>query len=112
MDETLTLAFENGILTAALSGEIDHHGAAAVRGRIDEALYRDLPSTLVIDIANVGFMDSSGLGLILGRYRKAKELGIPLVVANPTPAAAKIFRMAGIDRMIQITKNSPIRKDG
>lgn len=112
MDDTVKLIFQNEILTATLLGEIDHHSAVAIRGKIDDALYRDLPRNLVIDIGNVGFMDSSGLGLILGRYRKAKELGIPLSVANPTPSVKKILSMAGIDRMIQITQSPLGRKDG
>lgn len=111
MANTVKLTLQNEMLIAAPSGEIDHHSAIAVRGEIDEALYRDLPRMLVIDIGNVDFMDSSGLGLILGRYTKAKELGIPLMIANPTPRAEKILKMAGIDRMMQITRISPVRKD-
>lgn len=106
MDENLKISYVDETLTAALSGEIDHHRAVSVRAGIDEAMYRELPKTLVIDIGGVDFMDSSGLGLILGRYTKAKEIGTMLVIRNPSARAEKMLKMAGIDRMIKIENPS------
>ena len=106
MDENLKISYVDETLTAALSGEIDHHRAVSVRAGIDEAMYRELPKTLVIDIGGVDFMDSSGLGLILGRYTKAKEIGTMLVIRNPSARAEKMLKMAGIDRMIKIENQS------
>ncbi len=106
MEENLKISYVDETLTAALSGEIDHHRAVLVRAGIDEAMYRELPKTLVIDIGGVDFMDSSGLGLILGRYTKAKEIGTMLVIRNPSARAEKMLKMAGIDRMIKIENQS------
>ena len=106
MEEHLKISYADETLVAALSGEIDHHRAVTVRAGIDEAMYRELPKTLVIDI-----MDSSGLGLILGRYTKAKEIGTSLVVRNPSVRAERMLKMAGIDRMIKIENQFDNRKD-
>ncbi len=106
MEENLKISYVDETLTAALSGEIDHHRAVSVRAGIDEAMYRELPKTLVIDIGGVDFMDSSGLGLILGRYTKAKEIGTMLVIRNPSARAEKMLKMVGIDRMIKIENQS------
>lgn len=106
MEENLKISYVDETLTVALSGEIDHHRAVSVRAGIDEAMYRELPKTLVIDIGGVDFMDSSGLGLILGRYTKAKEIGTMLVIRNPSARAEKMLKMAGIDRMIKIENQS------
>ena len=111
MEEPLKISYTDETLIAALSGEIDHHRAVSVRTGIDEAMYRELPKTLVIDIGGVDFMDSSGLGLILGRYTKAKEIGTSLVVRNPSVRAERMLKMAGIDRMIKIENQSDNRKD-
>ena len=63
------LRFEAGVLTARLLGEIDHHSAGEMRERIDEAMKLQRPSCLRLDFSQVPFMDSSGVGLVLGRVR-------------------------------------------
>ncbi len=89
-------------LKIKLRGEIDHHSAVAVRGAIDEMLRSKRPSQLVIDMSGVDFMDSSGLGLIMGRYAVMRELGGRLLVADPSPATEKIMSLAGMERIIKI----------
>jgi stage II sporulation protein AA (anti-sigma F factor antagonist) len=100
--ENLSLSRRDNTVTATLKNEIDHHSAVSVRNEIDDALYKEMPHTLVFDLSEVNFMDSSGLGLVLGRYAKAKELGISVVIKNPSKRTEKIFRMAGIDKFIKI----------
>ena len=68
------------IVTVWVSGEIDHHTAVSVRNGIDAVLFEKRPRRLVLDLSAVGFMDSSGLGLIMGRFSVMKELGGDLVV--------------------------------
>ncbi len=101
--EYLILSFQNEVLTARLRSEIDHHIAASLREQIDSELYAMRPRKLVFDLSEVNFMDSSGLGLILGRYTKARELGTEVVIKNPSKRTEKIFRMAGTDKFIKIT---------
>ena len=99
--DNLKLIKDSEILIASLSGEIDHHSAVRVRREIDEALYLYLPKTLVIDIGSVAFMDSSGLGLIMGRFAKAKEIGTALIVRDPSPRAKKMLMLAGLEKLIE-----------
>ena len=98
-----------GSLTVYLEGDIDHHNARTVRSRIDTKIYIQRPEELILDLSRVNFMDSSGLGLILGRYTKAVELGILFKVANPSPQIRKILDLAGTERLIKI-ENIPLRE--
>ncbi len=104
------IEYDEGILVIKLAGEIDHHTAKGAREEIDTALYLYRPSTVIMDLAGVGFMDSAGLGLILGRYTKAKELGGRLIVANPEPSVDRILGLAGTQKLITIKKNEVIKK--
>ena len=72
-------------LTAALTGEIDHHTAALLRSKIDEQIDRRLPQKLILDFSGVGFMDSSGIGLILGRSKRMQAAGGQVMVRVVSP---------------------------
>ena len=104
MEDILKITYREQTVIASLGGEIDHHSAVAVRGKIDEALFLYRPKILIIDIGRVDFMDSSGLGLIMGRLAKTKEIGTSLIVQNPSKRVMRMLKMAGLDRMIPITK--------
>ncbi len=103
-DDRVVFTSANGILTASVKGEIDHHNAGAVRRKIDIKMMSERPKELILDLSGVSFMDSSGLGLILGRFAKASELGIPVSVSNPTAAASKILDLAGMDRLVKTVR--------
>ena len=103
------MEFENGnvrlqvtgdTLKAFVSGEIDHHSARGIREAIDAALLSYSPEILVMDVSGITFMDSSGLGLVLGRYTKASEAGISFSVVDAKDRVLKMFDMAGLDRII------------
>ena len=98
----LNLSLSGGILTAKLSGDMDHHGVSEVRETIDESMYRSMPAVLNIDLSEVEFIDSSGLGLILGRYEKAREIGTQVVISNPSERTKKLITMTGIDKMMTV----------
>ena len=72
---TVTFSAADDLLYAYLAGEIDHDAAQDLRIQLDDALLTRTPHTLVLDLGGVGFMDSSGVGLILGRQRCARSLG-------------------------------------
>ena len=91
-----------GTLIVYLDGDIDHHNARSVRQKIDAKLFIQRPRELVLDLSRVAFMDSSGLGLILGRYTKAAELGIAFRVANPNHGIRRILDLAGMERLVRI----------
>ncbi|MBE6613788.1 MAG: STAS domain-containing protein [Ruminococcaceae bacterium] len=93
----------DGCLTVYLEGDIDHHSAQTIRSRIDTKLFLTRPRELVLDLSRVNFMDSAGLGLILGRFTKAAELGVQFRLASPNRHIQKILDLAGMERLIPIT---------
>jgi len=93
----VTTTFENGILTATLSGDIDHHMASVMRQAIDRAIESALPQKLVIDFKEISFMDSSGIGLIMGRYKLMKSINGETEVINTSSDIRKIMKLAGLE---------------
>ena len=89
--------FQNGVLTAYLEGEIDHDSAAGIRAQVDASAQSLKPSLLRLDFSRVGFMDSAGVGLVMGRYRMMKLLGGMLHVVNIPDRLYRIFAMSGLE---------------
>lgn len=89
-------------LVVRVLGDVDHHSTVGLREEIDRQLLEMRPRRLVLDLSATEFMDSSGLGLILGRYRKAQEMGIRLVLFRPTLAILRILALAGVENMLEI----------
>ena len=94
--------FSENMLTAYLEGEIDHHSVKPVREEIDNTIDRLQPKALALDFSDVTFMDSSGIGLVMGRYRKIAPYNAQLYVFNPPPSIAKVMRLSGIDKIATI----------
>ena len=95
----LELTREGGHLTAALIGELDHHAAADLRQRIDSAVLSCRPRRLIIDLTRLTFMDSSGIGLIMGRYRLMVTLGGEVRLSGTSPRMERMIRLAGLDKL-------------
>lgn len=98
MNVTFTRTDE--LLSARLYGEIDHHTARDMRMLIDSEIEGTLPKSLILDFSEVQFMDSSGIGLILGRKRLVEALGGGLYIKNTKPHIRKIISLAGLDNLI------------
>lgn len=90
------------VVTAYLSGDIDHHSAADMRERIDNAIDCNMPSALIMDFGGVSFMDSSGIGLIMGRYRNLQKTGAQLHITGATSQIEKVMKLAGMSRLASI----------
>ncbi len=86
-------------LTAVLSAEIDHHTARIMRERIDKEFFLRKPEILVLDFSKVGFMDSSGLGLILGRCSVAEGIGASVRVVGASDRLMRLIRLSGLERI-------------
>ncbi len=82
-----------------LSGEIDHHNASAIRMKIDIAIDSHCPGEVYMDFSGVTFMDSSGIGLVMGRYRILREYGGSLYVANCKGSIRKVMQLSGMNRL-------------
>ncbi len=96
---SVKITYDGAVMCAALEGELDHHVAASIRREIDDAVTRDKPRELVLDFRGVSFMDSSGIGLVMGRYRIQQEHEGTLRVEGTSPQIRKVMRLAGLDRL-------------
>jgi len=95
----VNLKVERMCLVAILEGEIDHHSAQNMREKIDEAVGKMHPKLLKLDFGKVNFMDSSGIGLIMGRYKLMNYLKGDLEVVNIPPKINKIIKLSGLYRL-------------
>ena len=98
------LILKDGCLTALLSGEIDHHVARELREEIDGTAMRTRPSVLKLDFSGVQFMDSSGIGLIMGRYKLMQTWGGSVTIANLPPKLEKIVSLSGLRDLCSVVK--------
>ena len=97
---------EGDTLRAAIVGEVDHHGAKELREEIDDAILAAMPKKVILDLASVDFMDSSGLGIIMGRKALADKLGAGFALQNPSKRVARIIELSGLTRIIKIESQS------
>ena len=94
---------EDKLLIFRITDEIDDFSVQKIRRRADYDIERYMPRKVIFDFNRVTFMDSAGIGLIIGRYKFAKMLGGTVELANLTSSIKKIFEMSGILRLIPIT---------
>ncbi|MBR5309547.1 MAG: STAS domain-containing protein [Oscillospiraceae bacterium] len=97
---------DESYVTAYLSGEIDHHSAGELRKKIDAAVEMSYPQLLILDFGAVTFMDSSGIGLVMGRYKLMSDLGGAITIQNAPKAIGKVMRMAGIEKLVAERKGN------
>ncbi len=90
------------LVTVYLTGEIDHHSAGEIRAEIDRSLESNCPKLLVMDFKHVGFMDSSGIGLVMGRYKLMQTMGGEVKVINTPSHIKKVMKLAGLDKLAVI----------
>lgn len=102
----MTTLVKDDKMVIYLSGEIDHHTAREIREGIDRLIISHRPKTFILDLEGIDFMDSSGLGLVLGRYKKIKETGADMYISNADDRTMRILKMAGVDKIIKCTANS------
>lgn len=99
---SVTIESSGNLMVAYLIGEIDHHTAVDLREQIDGAISYSKPSHLILDFKNVSFMDSSGIGLVMGRYRLMQNYHGELEVKNVSARMKKIMELAGLGRIATI----------
>ena len=92
----VTIEVNGDTMTARLSGELDHHHTQKLREEIDRSVQKERPARLVLNCAGVEFMDSSGIGLVLGRYRLMQEREGRLALSAMPPHIRRVMRVAGI----------------
>ena len=103
---------EDKLLIVKIIAEIDHHTTEKLRRKIDNEITRYMPRKVIFNFDKVSFMDSAGIGLVMGRYKLINMLGGSTKVINLTTPVRKIFEMSGILKIIPditIKENAPIR---
>ena len=91
-------------LVVHLSGELDHCAATALRAELEELLLDKTIAHLHFDFENVSFMDSSGVGFIIGRYKTMAARGGHVSAGNLHPPVDRLFRIGGLHRIVEITE--------
>ena len=99
----------DGVLRVKPTGDIDHHTAKDMREAIDGLIIKNNAKELELDLSAIDFMDSSGLGLVLGRYKKQSDIGGKFKIINPGRRVLQILQLAGVEKIIKI-ENSKNRE--
>jgi len=93
---------EDKLLMVEITEEIDHHTTEKIRRRVDYEIGRLLPKRTIFDFNKVSFMDSAGIGMLIGRYKLAKMLGGTVEMINVNKNIKKVFEISGILNIINI----------
>ncbi len=94
---------EDKLLLLEINEEIDHHTTETIRRKADYEIEKYMPKKTIFDFNGVTFMDSAGIGMLLGRYKIAKMLGGSVEMINVKPSIKKVFDMCGIPKIIKIS---------
>ena len=98
---------EKAALVMKIDGEIDHRYATRIRHEADRKIVTYPDKTFIIDLSSVSFMDSSAIGVIIGRYKLVKSFGSEVFVVSCSEAVGKILAMSGIEKIIKIFSTLP-----
>lgn len=101
----LKFSKRNQILIVRIQGEIDHHTCEHMRVAVEHNFEKIRGKHMIFEMSGVDFMDSSGIGAMIGRYKVAKCMGGKVVIANPNERVEQIFRMSAMERIIPCYPN-------
>ena len=93
---------EDKQLLVEITEEIDHHVAEKLRRKVDDEITRYMPRKTIFDFSRVSFMDSAGIGMIIGRYKMMKLIGGEMEIVNISPNVKRILEMSGISKIISM----------
>ena len=91
-------------LIVTLDGELDHHNASRIREDIDEKFSQAKAKNIIFNLEKLQFMDSSGLGILIGRYKAVSATGGKTFIASPSSPAKRLIFLAGIHKIIPVFK--------
>lgn len=92
----------HGSLLVRVEGDLDVRGAEAFRRQVEAWLGESGAARLVVNLQHVGFIDSTGLGALLGRYRRLRDAGLEMALVAPPPAARAVLEMAGVPTLMPV----------
>ena len=103
----VTCTGEGRVLRAAISGEVDHHRARAIMEELSRQIDLELPRSLTLDLEGVTFMDSSGIGMIMGRYKNIRFAGGTVLAVRVNERIRRILTLSGVYKYIDIYEDLP-----
>lgn len=114
MGLTINTEIKGAILCIRLSGELDHHSAEDLRDQATNAIEKYQIKHIILNLDQLSFMDSSGLGVILGRYKQIKQKHGEMVVCAISPSVKRLFEMSGLFKIISLesSENSALQRLG
>ncbi|WP_106768051.1 anti-sigma F factor antagonist [Paenibacillus faecalis] len=112
MNLKVNMEHQRHVLIVRLSGELDHHTADHVRLQLDDAIQRRQTEHLVLCLKDLEFMDSSGLGVILGRYKLIKQKGGKMALCDVTTPVYRLLEMSGLFKIMPIYENESTALSG
>ncbi len=95
---------EEKIILVEFTEEIDHHSSEKIRKRLDYEIQRFMPKKVIFDFQKVSFMDSAGIGLIIGRYKTVSAGGGVMEIINVRSKINKVFLMSGVHKIVAISE--------
>ena len=96
---------EDKLLVFEITEDLDHHVTEKIRRRADYEMERYMPKRVIFDFDRVTFMDSAGIGMVIGRYKFANMIGAKLEVSNLSSSVKRIFEMSGILKLIPVAQD-------
>ena len=102
MSITVSLYVENQVLYVNSNGELDHHTSDQLRSRLNTVMSESQIKHIVFNLKHLDFMDSSGIGIILGRYNQLKAINGSVMVIGMKPLVAKVFELSGLSQIIKV----------
>ncbi|MFV0519037.1 MAG: anti-sigma factor antagonist [Lachnospirales bacterium] len=92
----------NNTLVVHIAKEVDHHNASIIREEVEYVFKKNNLKNIIFDFSKVNFIDSSGIGMCIGRYKLAKSIGGDFAACSLTSETCRIFDMAGLSKLIKI----------
>lgn len=105
MSLEMDLEVKDEVLCIRLEGELDHHTSGQLRERVEASLDENRIRHILLNLQGLRFMDSSGLGVILGRYKRIKNAGGEMVVCAISPSIKRLFEMSGMFKIIRLEES-------
>lgn len=100
----ITMNMEDGTLIIRVPRELDHHAATEIKNKADNLIERNSVKRIVFDFKETEFMDSSGIGMIMGRYKLMHYMGGRVTACNLKDRVKKIFCMSGLETIVELVK--------
>ncbi|HEX7057989.1 MAG TPA: anti-sigma F factor antagonist [Bacilli bacterium] len=105
MSLQIDLMRHRSVLIVRLKGELDHHTAESVKIKMEEAMRTGNVQSVILSLKGLEFMDSSGLGVILGRYKQLASRGGKMIVCEMSDSVYRLFELSGLFKILAIEQN-------